>query len=311
MRQHPHTLLIVSGPTASGKTSVSIELAKALQTHIISADSRQFYQEMNIGTAAPTQDQLQQAPHHFTAHLSIHHHYNVSQFEKQVLNKLNQLFPKHPVVVMTGGSGLYVDAVCKGIDHMPNIPGHIRQKVNHETEMQGPEYLRKVLKTNDPQYYEEVDKHNPNRMKRGVEVFLATGKPFSSFRKNIPAQRNFNILHAGLLWNRETLNQRIHQRTNLMVEQGWLDEAKQLYPHQHLNALKTVGYKELFLHLEGKYTLEEAIEKIKTQTRRYAKRQMTWLRKNTDIQWIDCEKGLPQAIDSILEITDNHIKREK
>lgn len=304
MPQHPNTLLIVSGPTASGKTTLSIELAKTLNTHIISADSRQFYREMKTGTAAPNNKQLEQAPHHFTGHLSIHQQYDVYQFEKQTLEKLKQLFQNHQTVLMTGGSGLYVDAVCKGIDDMPNIPNHIRENVNQKTEIKGTTYLKDFLKLNDPKYYEEVDKNNPLRMKRGVEVFLATGKPFSSFRKKQPAKRNFNVVHTALLWNRETLNQRIHQRTTQMINQGWLEEAKKLYPYRNLNALKSLGYKELFLHLEGKYTLEEAIEKIKTQTRRYAKRQMTWLRKNTHIKWIDCEKGLTHAKDRILEINN-------
>ena len=289
MQKANKTLVVITGPTASGKTDVSIEVARELGTEIISADSRQFFKEMQIGTAAPSQKQLNAVPHHFVGHLSIHDNYNVSQFEQDVLKKLDELFENHNFVVMTGGSGLYIDAVCKGIDDMPDIPDHIRKAVDANYENEGLEYLRRYLQQCDPVYYEQVDKNNPNRMKRGVEVFEATGKPFSSFRKKENRERNFTIIKFGLLWERELLNERINKRTDLMMQKGFLEEVKSLYPYRDCNALNTVGYKELFAFLDNKMSLDEAVEKIKTQTRRYAKRQMTWLRKDTSVRWVDIE----------------------
>ena len=289
MQKANKTLVVITGPTASGKTDVSIEVARELGTEIISADSRQFFKEMQIGTAAPSQKQLNAVPHHFVGHLSIHDNYNVSQFEQDVLKKLDELFENHNFVVMTGGSGLYIDAVCKGIDEMPDIPDHIRKAVDANYENEGLEYLRRYLQQCDPVYYEQVDKNNPNRMKRGVEVFEATGKPFSSFRKKENRERNFTIIKFGLLWERELLNERINKRTDLMMQKGFLEEVKSLYPYRDCNALNTVGYKELFAFLDNKMSLDEAVEKIKTQTRRYAKRQMTWLRKDTSVRWVDIE----------------------
>ncbi|MFO8053746.1 MAG: tRNA (adenosine(37)-N6)-dimethylallyltransferase MiaA [Bacteroidales bacterium] len=290
MNKAKKTLIVISGPTASGKTDLSIALAKHLNTEIISADSRQFYKEMKIGTAVPSDEQLQAVPHHFVGHLSILHHYNVYRFEKDALQKIHQLFKIYDLVILTGGSGLYVDAVCKGIDEMPDIPDHLRNKVDYNYRMKGLEYLRKYLKQHDPEYYREVDKDNPNRMKRGVEVCEATGKPFSFFRKKMPAEREFTIRKFGLLWEREVLKTRINQRTEQMMKQGWLEEAKRLFPYREMNALKTVGYNELFLYLREQISLDQAVENIKTQTRRYAKRQMTWLKRDQDIQWIDCAK---------------------
>ncbi|MFW6019069.1 MAG: tRNA (adenosine(37)-N6)-dimethylallyltransferase MiaA [Bacteroidales bacterium] len=289
MQKANKTLVVITGPTASGKTDVSIEVAREIGTEIISADSRQFFKEMQIGTAAPSQKQLNTVPHHFIGHLSIQDNYNVSQFEQDVLKKLDELFENHKFVVMTGGSGLYIDAVCKGIDEMPDIPAHIRKAVDENYREFGIDYLRQYLQNHDPIYYEQVDKNNPNRMKRGVEVFEATGIPFSSFRKKENRERDFNIVKFGLLWERELLNKRINQRTDLMMQKGLLDEVKSLYPYRDCNALNTVGYKELFAFLDNKMSLNEAVEKIKTQTRRYAKRQMTWLRKDPSVRWVDIE----------------------
>ena len=287
MQKANKTLIVVTGPTASGKTGLSIDLARELGTEIISADSRQFYQEMKIGTSAPSKKQMEAVPHHFIGHLSIQDEYNVSQFEQEVLKKLEELFTQHNYVVMTGGSGLYIDAVCKGIDEMPDIPAHIREAVDENYRKSGLDYLRNYLQKNDPTYYEQVDKSNPNRMKRGVEVFEATGKPFSSFRRKENRERNFNIVKFGLLWERKLLNERINKRTDLMMQQGLLEEVKALFPYRDSNALNTVGYKELFAYLEGKMSLDEAVDKIKTQTRRYAKRQMTWLRRDRSVHWVD------------------------
>ncbi len=283
-------LIVITGPTASGKTDISIELARHFNTEIISADSRQFYREMKIGTAVPSPKQLQAVPHHFIGHLSIHDDYNVSRFEQDVLKKLEELFREHEHVVMTGGSGLYVDAVCTGIDDMPDIPPHIREEVASKYRLEGLDYLKLYLEKNDPEYFQEVDQSNPNRMKRGVEVFEATGRTFSSFRKKKNRKRNFDIQKFGLLWERGILNARINSRTDMMMQQGWLEEARQLYPFRELNALNTVGYKELFAYLSGEMKLETAVEKIKTQTRRYAKRQMTWLRKDPELLWVDAER---------------------
>ncbi|MCF8218828.1 MAG: tRNA (adenosine(37)-N6)-dimethylallyltransferase MiaA [Bacteroidales bacterium] len=287
MQKTHKTLIVITGPTASGKTDLSIDVARELGTEIISADSRQFYKEMKIGTAAPSQKQLDTVPHHFIGHLSIQDNYNVSRFEQDVLKKLDELFKHYDFVVLTGGSGLYIDAVCKGIDDMPDIPVHIREAVDENYSEFGIDYLRQYLQNHDPVYYEQVDKSNPNRMKRGVEVFEATGIPFSSFRKKENRERDFNIVKFGLLWERELLNERINQRTDLMMQKGLLDEVKALYPYRNCNALNTVGYKELFAFLDNKMSLNEAVEKIKTQTRRYAKRQMTWLRKDTSMRWVD------------------------
>lgn len=289
MNKAEKTLIVIAGPTASGKTDLSIQLAKELGTEILSADSRQFYREMKIGTAVPSQEQLNQVPHHFIGQLSIHDDYNVSRYEQQVLEKLEELFQKHSFVIITGGSGLYIDAVCQGIDEMPDIPESIREKVDKKYRELGLDYLRDYLIKHDPEYYKEVDRDNPNRMKRGVEVFEATARPFSSFRKKSPRERDFKILKFGLLWERQLLNERINRRTDLMMQQGWLEEVKQLQPYQNLNALKTVGYKELFAYLADEMTLEEAVTKIKTQTRRYAKRQMTWLKRDKQLRWVDVQ----------------------
>lgn len=291
------TLIIVTGPTASGKTELSIQLAKALNTEIISADSRQFYREMKIGTAIPTKKQMNAVPHHFIGHLSIHEPYNVSDFEQDVLIKLDELFQQFDYVILTGGSGLYLDAVSKGIDDMPDIPARIRRSVDQKFREYGLDYLRDYLQKVDPVYYSEVDINNPNRMKRGVEIYEATGKPFSSFRKKTSQKRDFKILKFGLLWERELLNERINRRTDEMMRQGWLEEARGLLSYRQLNALNTVGYKELFAFLDGNMSLEQAVEKIKTQTRRYAKRQMTWLKRDHEIHWVDINEN---PVDDIL-----------
>ncbi|MCF8331887.1 MAG: tRNA (adenosine(37)-N6)-dimethylallyltransferase MiaA [Bacteroidales bacterium] len=301
MTDRNKTLIIITGPTASGKTELSIKLAQIINTEIISADSRQFYREMKIGTAVPTEKQMNTVPHHFIGHLSIHEQYNVSDFEQDILIKLDELFQQYNYVILTGGSGLYLDAVSKGIDDMPDIPAEIRKSIDHNYREHGLNYLREYLKKVDPVYYSEVDINNPNRMKRGVEVFEATGKPFSSFRKKTSQKRDFKILKFGLLWERKLLNDRINRRTEEMMRQRWLEEAKALIPFRHLNALNTVGYKELFAYIDGEMNLEQAVDKIKTQTRRYAKRQMTWLKRDPDIYWVDIKDD---PVDYILRTID-------
>lgn len=283
------TLIVIAGPTASGKTAFAIEMAKALSTVIISADSRQFYKEMSIGTAAPTVEELSQAKHYFIHHISIEDKYDVADYEHDVLQLLDELFVAHDAVIMTGGSGLFIDAVCNGIDNMPDTLPIIREKVKQLYDKSGLQALQDEVQRLDPEYFALVDKQNPRRLQRALEVCYQTGQPFSAFRKGGTVQRDFAIKKFALLWDRQHLIERIDQRVDLMMQQGLLEEAQALYPQRHLNALNTVGYKELFAYLDGQSTLQEAIEQIKTHTRQYAKRQMTWLRKDTSYHWITPE----------------------
>lgn len=280
------TLIVIAGPTASGKTAFSIELAKALNTVIISADSRQFYKEMSIGTAAPIPEELLQVKHYFVHNISIEDKYDVADYEREVLQLLDELFKTHDQVIMTGGSGLFIDAVCNGIDEMPDVQPEIRQKVETMLKEGGIDALSKELQQLDPEYFAVVDKQNPRRLQRALEVCYQTGKPFSSFRIGTTANRNFEIKKYALLWDRQKLIQRIDRRVDMMMEQGLLEEAKTLYPKRQLNALNTVGYKELFAYFDGDCTLAEAVEQIKIHTRQYAKRQMTWLRRDNSYCWI-------------------------
>ena len=280
------TLIVIAGPTASGKTAFAIKMAKALNTVILSADSRQFYKEMSIGTAAPTKEELSQVQHYFVHHISIEDKYDVADYERDVLQLLNELFKSHDAVIMTGGSGLFIDAVCNGIDAMPDVKPEIREKVQKLYEDGGLKTLQKEVQRLDPEYFALVDQQNPRRLQRALEVCYQTGQPFSSFRSGNVVQHDFDIKKYALLWDRQELIQRIDKRVDMMMEQGLLDEAKALYPKRNLNALNTVGYKELFAYFDGLYTLEEAVEQIKIHTRQYAKRQMTWLRKDKDHQWI-------------------------
>lgn len=283
------TLIVIAGPTASGKTAFAIEMAKALSTVIISADSRQFYKEMSIGTAAPTEEELSQAKHYFIHHISIEDKYDVADYEQDVLQLLDELFVAHDAVIMTGGSGLFIDAVCNGIDNMPDTLPIIREKVKQLYDKNGLQALQDEVQRLDPEYFALVDKQNPRRLQRALEVCYQTGQPFSAFRKGDAVQRDFAIKKYALLWDRQHLIERIDQRVDLMMQQGLLEEAQALYSQRHLNSLNTVGYKELFAYLDGQCTLQEAIEQIKTHTRQYAKRQMTWLRKDTSYHWITPE----------------------
>ncbi|MBR4919637.1 MAG: tRNA (adenosine(37)-N6)-dimethylallyltransferase MiaA [Bacteroidales bacterium] len=274
------TLLIVTGPTAVGKTAYTIELAERLGTPILSADSRQMFREMRIGTAAPTAEELARVKHYFVGNLSIHDYYNVSMFEQQVLELLETLFLKHPVVIMTGGSPQYIDAVCNGIDELPDPDPDIRQYVNQLYQTNGLEALCAQLATLDPDYYAQVNHHDHKRMIRAVEVSLQMKKPYSQCLHQPKKQRNFKIEKYYLNRPREVLFDRIGKRVDQMMEQGLLDEVRGLLPYRHLNALNTVGYKELFDYLDGKCSLEQAVTDIKTHTRRYAKRQLTWFKRD-------------------------------
>jgi len=300
---HKPTLIVIVGPTASGKTGLAIDLASYFRTEIISADSRQFYHEIPIGTAAPTPEQLVKVRHHFVGQRSILEDYNVSRFEKEVLELLAEKFEEKEVMVMVGGSGLYINAVCKGIDDLPDPEPALREELNAIFQQKGISALQELLKQLDPEYFEQVDQNNPKRLLRALEVCRQTGKKYSDLRLDKPIERNFNILKIGLEVDRKLLVQRINQRTDKMLQQGWLEEAKTVFPYHHLNALNTVGFKELFMYLDGEWTLEQAIEKIKINTRRYAKRQMTWFRKDPDIHWFspDDKEGILTFIDEIEE----------
>ncbi|MDD4847532.1 MAG: tRNA (adenosine(37)-N6)-dimethylallyltransferase MiaA [Bacteroidales bacterium] len=299
--QHSNFLIVVEGPTAVGKTSIAILLAQHFQTEIISADSRQFYRELKIGTAAPTIVELAVAPHHFVGHLSVHDYYNVSRFEQDVLHLLPQLFEQHQVVIMVGGSGLYLDAVCKGINDLPDIPEDLRNDLKQKWKNNGIEYLQKMLQQYDPEYFQQVDIHNHSRLIRALEVILVSGKTFSELRAVPTAQRPFQTIHLGLCLERQQLIDRIHHRVEMMLQNGLIDEVREQYPNKNLNALNTVGYKELFEWMDGKVSQEQAIENLKTNTRRYAKRQMTWFRRNEAITWFD-----PSDIDKIIHFCDRN-----
>ena len=281
-----NTLIVIAGPTASGKTTFAIKMAKALNTVILSADSRQFYKEMSIGTAAPTEEELSQVKHYFVHHISIEDKYDVADYERDVLQLLDNLFKAHNVVILTGGSGLFIDAVCNGIDAMPDVKPEIREKVEKLYKDEGLHGMQEAVQRLDPEYYAIVDQQNPRRLQRALEVCYQTGQPFSSFRIGNAVQRDFDIKKYAILWDRQQLIERIDKRVDMMMKQGLLEEAKALYPKRHLNALNTVGYKELFAYFDEQCTLDEAVEQIKIHTRQYAKRQMTWLRKDTSYHWI-------------------------
>lgn len=280
-------LIVITGPTASGKSEAAVNLASALNTEIISADSRQFFRELKIGTAPPTPSELATIRHHFIGHLSICDDYNVSRFETDALLRLKSLFETHEIVVMVGGSGLYINAVCHGIDLLPDPDPVMRQRLKETLAHDGLMVLQEKLKKLDPGYAEKADMANPTRVIRALEVCLTTGTPYSRLRTNTPAKRDFRIRKFAISMPREALNMRINSRVDRMISAGLVEEARGLYHLRHLNALNTVGYKELFEHFDGLVSLEQAITNIKTNTRRYAKRQMTWLRREQDLTWTD------------------------
>ena len=286
-------LITIIGPTAIGKTSLSIALAQHFGCEIISCDSRQFFKEMKIGTAVPSDDELAAAPHHFIQNKSILEHYSVGDFEKEALEKLDELFEKNNIQIMVGGSGLYVDAVLKGFDEFPDIDEDIRTEINSKFDALGIEFLQDKLKELDPYYYKKLEKENsqtlqnPQRMKRFVEVCIGSGLPYSDFIGKRNSKRNFTPIIIGLESDREIMYDRINQRVDLMFVAGLVEEVKQLLPHKDRNALQTVGYRELFDYFEGKNTLEFAAAQIKQNTRRFAKRQMTWFKRTENAIWFD------------------------
>lgn len=278
-------LLVISGPTGSGKTALAIELAQHFSTHILSADSRQFYKEISIGTAKPSAEEQQAAPHHFINSLSIHDTYTVGDFERDALALLTQLYQQHNIVILCGGSGLFVKAVCEGLDDLPKSDEKIRNELIALHQKEGIIPLQEKLISLDPQYAAVVDLNNPNRIMRALEVCLSTGKPYSDFLDKPTAPRPFHVVNIGIDISREELYSRINLRVEKMLEQGLEDEARSVYPFKQLSCLNTVGYQEFFDHFDGLMTREQAIEKIKQHSRNYAKKQMTWFRKSTDIQW--------------------------
>lgn len=289
-------LVVIAGPTAVGKTDLSISLAQKLNAAIVSSDARQFYREISIGTAAPSPNVLKAVPHYLIGHLSIFDYYNVSMFEKQALHTIEALFQHSDFALLVGGSGLYIDTLCHGIDEMPDPDPSIRKKVQELYENLGLTGIRQWLNRVDPKYHAEVDPANHKRILRALEIYLASGKPFSEFRTSKQTERPFKIVKILVNRPRQELFQRINARVVTMIKHGLIEEMLQLYPHRNLNALNTVGYKELFCWMSGRYPLYTAIEKIKTNTRRYAKRQLTWFNKSADYKTFE-----PQEVQKILD----------
>lgn len=279
------TLIVITGPTAVGKTALCLDIAQHFGIPIINADSRQIYKELKIGTASPTKEQLQQVRHYFVGTLSLNDYFSASLFEQQAMEILEREFCEHDYALMAGGSMMYIDAVCDGIDDIPTVDDETRETLKKRLAEEGLEALVEELRQLDPEYYEIVDKQNPRRVVHGLEICLMTGKTYTSFRKHEKKHRPFHIVKIGLNREREELYNRINQRVNQMMSEGLLEEAKSLYPKRQMNALNTVGYKEMFAYLDGVWTLEEAVERIKGNTRRYARKQLTWYKKDEQIRW--------------------------
>lgn len=292
-------LIAIVGPTGAGKTSVSIAVAKHFGTEVVSSDSRQIYKDMVIGTAAITPEEMDGVPHHFVGTHDVSVDFNAFEYEQEALDIIDQGFESHDNMLMCGGSMMYIDAVCKGIDSMPDVDLTIRENLKQRVANGELEAILEELKVADEVYYNTVDRKNPARVVHGLEVYLTTGKPISSFRKNEAKQRPFDIVKIGVNMPRPVLYKRINKRVDMMVEAGLVEEARHFYPKRHFNALKTVGYRELFSHFDGDITLEKAIELIKRNSRHYAKKQLTWFRKDTTTQWFE-----PNQIEEILAYLD-------
>ncbi len=289
-------LIVIVGPTAIGKTSLSIQLAQHFKCEIISADSRQFYKEMQIGTAVPSEKELSEVKHHCIQHKSIAETYSVGDFEKEAIARLDRLFATHNYAILIGGSGLYIDAVTKGLDLFPEVAINIREKIRQAYTTDGIEYLQKQLRELDPVYFQKVDIQNPHRMMRALEVSMSSGLPYSSFITDTKKKRSFTSTIIGIMADREVIYDRINKRVDIMMEQGLVDEVTTLLPYKKMNALNTVGYKELFKYLENEIDLDTAIAEIKKNTRRFAKRQLTWFQKNDNIQWFDYKEDVSKII---------------
>lgn len=294
-----NTLITIVGPTAIGKTALSIQLAQHFNSDIISCDSRQFYKEMSIGTAVPEPDELAAAKHHFIQNRSVFEDYNVGSFEKDALEKLDELFQQNPIQIMVGGSGLYVDAVIKGFDYFPDVDPKIRENLTDELNSNGIGSLQRKLKELDSTTYQTIAIDNPHRVIRALEICIGTGLPYSSFINKEKKQRTFKTIKVGLTADREIIYDRINRRVDIMLENGLLEEAKALYPHKDLNALQTVGYRELFEYFDGNWELDFAISEIKKNTRRFAKRQLTWFKRDKSTLWFDFKEDISTIIQKI------------
>ena len=303
MSKQRNFLIVVLGPTAIGKTALSIKIANYYNSDILSADSRQFYNEMQVGTAVPEPEELEAANHHFIQNRSIFENYNVGDFEVDALNCLHTLFEKHHIQVMVGGSGLYLNAVVNGLDNFPKVDGKIRDELNARLASEGLESLQNQLKELDELSYHDIAIDNPQRLIRALEICIGTNQPYSSFKTNSKKERNFETIKIGLTADRDILYDRINRRVDVMIQNGLLEEAKALLPHKNLNALQTVGYRELFAYFEGNTDKDFAVSEIKKNTRRFAKRQLTWFRKDQDINWFDFET----PFDEISALIDSKI----
>ena len=292
-------LISIVGPTGIGKTSLAIKLAQHFETEIISADSRQFFKEMAIGTAVPSREELETIKHHFIQNISIFEEYSVGDFERDAIVLLHELFKKKNIVIMVGGSGLYIDAITKGLDKFPEVDPNIRAQLNKLLEDQGISVLQEKLSVLDPAYFKKVDTENPHRLIRALEICLGTGQPFSSFLNQNKVSRDFKTISIGIDAERHIIYDRINQRVDLMVEAGLVEEVRSLEPQKALNALQTVGYRELFKYFEGIWTLDFAISEIKKNTRRFAKRQLTWFKKNDQTLWVDYQEGIDSIVTKI------------
>ena len=297
-----HTLIVLIGPTGVGKTELSLSIAEHFNTCIVSSDSRQLYADLKIGTAAPTPEQLARVKHHFVGTLQLTDYYSAAQYEAEVMSKLEELFQKNDVVVLTGGSMMYVDAICKGIDDIPTVDKDTRKLMMQKYEMEGLEKLCAELKLLDPEYYQIVDLKNPKRVIHALEICYMTGKTYTSFRTQSTKKRPFRIIKIGLTREREELYDRINRRVDEMMKDGLLEEARSVYAYKHLNSLNTVGYKEMFQYMDGEWTLDFAIEKIKQNSRIYSRKQMTWFKRDKDITWFhpDQQKEIMNHINNLL-----------
>lgn len=300
------TLIVLIGPTGIGKTDLSLNIAEHYNTEIISADSRQLYADLKIGTAAPTPEQLARVKHHFVGTFQLTDYYSAAQYEAEVMKKLDELFKRHNVIVLTGGSMMYVDAVCKGIDDIPTVDEETRKTLMQHYENVGLERLCAELKILDPEYYDIVDKKNPKRVIHALEICYMTGQTYTSFRTSQTKERPFNIIKVGLRREREELYARINKRVDIMMEDGLLEEAKSVYQYKNLNSLNTVGYKEMFKYLDGEWELPFAIEKIKQNSRIYSRKQVTWFKRDTDITWFH-----PDDTDNIMSFIEERLNADK
>ena len=294
-------LLVILGPTGVGKTNLSIDIARQLSCHILSADSRQIYKGMTIGTDAVSSEQLQKVPHYFIGTLSADEYFSASQFEDDAIKLISKLHTTDDYVIMSGGSMMYIDAVCKGIDDVPDIDSTLRKQLMDLYQKEGIDPIRRQLKMRDPFFYNQVDLKNPKRLIHALEVCIMTGKPYSSYRTNTIKERPFEIIKIGLMRPREELYQRINARVDKMIEKGLVEEARGFYPQRHLNSLNTVGYKELFQYFDGDWSLDFAVEKIKQHSRNYARKQLSWFNRDKEIHWIDISDENVDAKQEILE----------